>query len=76
MNGKVYDPEKGVPPMTAFGSILNDDEVAAVLTYVRNSWGNQAAPVNPKTVKQVREATKDRSIFWKPEELLKDHPLE
>jgi mono/diheme cytochrome c family protein/lysophospholipase L1-like esterase len=76
VNGKVYDPEKGVPPMTAFGSILNDDEVAAVLTYVRNSWGNQAAPVNPKTVKQVREATKDRSIFWKPEELLKDHPLE
>jgi mono/diheme cytochrome c family protein/glucose/arabinose dehydrogenase/lysophospholipase L1-like esterase len=76
VNGKVYDPEKGVPPMTAFGSILKDREVAAVLTYVRNSWGNQAAIVLPETVKKVREATKDRSIFWKPEELLKDHPLE
>jgi mono/diheme cytochrome c family protein len=76
VNGKVYDPEKGVPPMTAFGSILNDAEVAAVLTYVRNSWGNKAAPVSPDSVKKVREATKDRSIFWKPEELLKDHPLE
>ena len=76
VNGKTYDPEKGVPPMTAFGSILKDEEIAAVLTYVRNSWGNKAAPVTADTVKKVREATKDRSIFWKPEDLLKDHPLE
>jgi mono/diheme cytochrome c family protein/lysophospholipase L1-like esterase len=76
VNGKVYDPEKGVPPMTAFESLLNDNEMAAVLTYVRNSWGNKAAPVLPETVKKVRAATKDRSIFWKPEELLKDHPME
>ena len=76
VNGKVYDPEKGVPPMTAFGSILKDEEVAAVLTYVRNSWGNKAAPVLSETVKKVREANKTRDIFWKPEELLKDHPLE
>jgi mono/diheme cytochrome c family protein len=76
VNGKVYDPEKGVPPMTAFESLLGDADMAAVLTYVRNSWGNKAAPVLPETVKKVRAATKDRSIFWKPEELLKDHPLE
>jgi mono/diheme cytochrome c family protein/lysophospholipase L1-like esterase len=76
VNGKVYDPEKGVPPMTAFESMLDDKEVAAVLTYVRNSWGNKAAPVSSDTVKKVRAATKDRSIFWKPEELLKDHPME
>jgi mono/diheme cytochrome c family protein len=62
--------------MTAFGAILNDKELAAVLTYVRNSWGNKAAPVSAATVKKVREATKDRSIFWKPEDLLKEHPLE
>jgi mono/diheme cytochrome c family protein/lysophospholipase L1-like esterase/glucose/arabinose dehydrogenase len=75
VNGKVYDPAKGVPPMTAFETLLNDEEVAAVLTYVRNSWGNKADPVQPGTVKKVRAATKDRSIFWKPEELLKDHPM-
>ena len=75
VNGKVYDPAKGVPPMTAFETLLNDEEVAAVLTYVRNSWGNKADPVKPETVKKVRAATKDRSIFWKPEELLKDHPM-
>jgi mono/diheme cytochrome c family protein/glucose/arabinose dehydrogenase/lysophospholipase L1-like esterase len=75
VNGKTYDPAKGVPPMTPFEALLKDDEVAAVLTYVRNSWGNKAAPVKPETVKKVREATKERSIFWKPEELLKDHPM-
>lgn len=75
VNGKIYDPAKGVPPMTAFGSILDDKETAAVLTYIRNSWGNQAPAVQPETVKKVRDATKDRSIFWKPEELLKDHPM-
>jgi len=76
VNGKKFDPAKGIPPMTAFGSILNDEELAAVLTYVRNSWGNKASAVKPETVKAVRKATKDRTIFWKPEELLKDHPLE
>jgi len=55
---------------------LKDEEMAAVLTYVRNSWGNKASPVSPETVKKVREANKDRSNFWKPEELLKDHPME
>lgn len=75
VNGKTYDPTKGVPPMTAFGAILDDKEAAAVLTYVRNSWGNKAAPVKPETVKKVRAATSDRSIFWKPEELLKEHPM-
>ncbi|GAA5479896.1 PVC-type heme-binding CxxCH protein [Haloferula helveola] len=76
VNGTVYDPAKGVPPMTAFGALLNDEEAAAVMTYVRNSWGNKAAPVKPETVKKARAATSDRSIFWKPEELLKEHPME
>jgi len=76
VNGKVYDPEKGVPPMTSFEALLGDDEMAAVLTYVGNSWGNKAAPVLPETVKKIRAANKNRSTFWKPEELLKVHPTE
>jgi len=76
VNGKTYDPAKGIPPMTAFGAILNDEELAAVLTYVRNSWGNKAPAVQPDTVKKIRAATKDRTIFWKPEELLELHPME
>jgi mono/diheme cytochrome c family protein len=33
------------PAMPAFDWRLNDAQVAAVLTYIRNSWGNAAAPV-------------------------------
>lgn len=76
VKGVAYDPAKGVPPMTQFGALLSNEEIAGVLTYVRNSWSNQAAPVLPASVEKVREATKSRSIFWKPEELLKLHPLE
>ena len=76
VKGKTYDPARGVPPMTAFRSLLKDEELAAVLTFVRNTWGNKASPVRPETVKKVREQTISRSIFWKPDELLAEHPLE
>ena len=76
VNGITYDPSRGVPPMTAFRSLLKDEELAAVLTFVRNTWGNKASVVSPATVKKVREQTIDRTTFWKPEELLADHPLE
>ena len=76
VNGKTFDPARGVPPMTAFRSLLKDDELAAVLTFVRNTWGNKSSPVSPALVKQVREQTIDRGTFWNPEELLAEHPLE
>jgi mono/diheme cytochrome c family protein len=34
--------------MPAFGWKLNEDQIAAVLTYIRNSWGNVATPVTPE----------------------------
>ena len=71
--GKEYP---GQVPMTPFGGLLNDDEVAAVLTYVRNSFGNKASVITPEKVKEVREATKDKTGFYSPEELLKQYPLE
>ncbi len=76
VNGVTFDPAKGIPPMTAFKAILDDEEIAAALTFVRNTWGNKASVITPEKVKEVREATIDQQIFYKPEELLKDHPLE
>jgi putative heme-binding domain-containing protein len=76
VNGKTYDPARGVPPMTAFRSLLKDDELSAVLTFVRNTWDNQASPISPETVKKVRAETIDRTTFWRPKELLAEHPLE
>jgi len=76
VKGKTYDPARGVPPMTAFRSLLSDEELAAVLTFVRNTWDNHASPIRVETVKRVRAETADRTTFWNPEELLKEHPLE
>ena len=63
----------GQVPMTAFKG-LTDDELAGVLTYVRNSFGNQATPIQPSQVAKVRAATKDRTNFYTPDELLKEFP--
>jgi putative heme-binding domain-containing protein len=76
VNGKTYDPSRGVPPMTAFRSLLKDDELAAVLTFVRNTWGNKASKITPDDVKRVREETAKRSTFWTPDALLAEHPIE
>jgi mono/diheme cytochrome c family protein len=43
------------PAMPAFGWNLSDDNVANVLTYVRNSWGNAATAVSASDVKDLRE---------------------
>jgi mono/diheme cytochrome c family protein len=37
-------------PMPAFADQLTDEEVAAVLSYERMSWGNQGPPVKPEDV--------------------------
>jgi mono/diheme cytochrome c family protein len=40
--------------MPAFGDSLNDQQIAAVATYVRNSWGNTFGPVTPEEVATAR----------------------
>ncbi|WP_072995747.1 PVC-type heme-binding CxxCH protein [Pseudozobellia thermophila] len=72
VNGKEYP---GQVPMTPFGGMLNDEEMASVLTYVRNTFGNSAPPISPEKVKEVREKTKEKEGFYSSEELLKEHPF-
>lgn len=72
LNGKKYD---GLVPMTPFGGILKDDEVAAVLTYVRNTFSNKAPAVSTSQVSKVREATKGRQGFYMAQDLIKENPL-
>ena len=33
--------------MPPFGQLLNDNDIAALVTYIRNSWGNEAGGVTP-----------------------------
>ncbi|MGH9162999.1 MAG: c-type cytochrome [Vicinamibacteraceae bacterium] len=56
----------GVMPAHAF---LSDEDIAAVLTYIRQSWKNDAAPVAVDDVRRIREETGDRQDVWSPEEL-------
>ena len=44
------------PAMPALDWRLNDAQVASVLTYIRNSWGNAAAPVAARAVANLRSA--------------------
>jgi mono/diheme cytochrome c family protein len=68
--GKTYNLE--MPPQ---GAMLPDDQIAAILTHVRSSWGNQAGPVTADFVKGIRAANSSRQSAWTAEELLKIHPL-
>ena len=47
-------PEKWRVPMDEFQYILDDEEVAAVATYIRHSWDNAAGVVTPEQVSRQR----------------------
>ena len=40
---------------------LKDDQIAMILTYIRNEWGNSAPPITAEQVAKVREETADRT---------------
>lgn len=68
---KVKDKEWGAAAMLAWKDTLTDDEIALVLSYIRNSWGNKAPVVKAEQVKKVREETKDFGGYMSVEELNK-----
>jgi mono/diheme cytochrome c family protein len=55
--------------MAPWGKTLKDEQIAAVLTYVRNEWGNKAPPIPKEFVAKIREETKDRTDPWTQKEL-------
>jgi uncharacterized protein len=57
--------ENIMPPHTD----LNDQEIADVITYVRQSWSNDATPVSAESVKQIRAKYGTRTTPWTAEEL-------
>lgn len=69
VDGKTYP---GV--MAAMAS--NDDAwIADVLTYVRNSWGNQASQVRKEEVAKIRSVLKRRRAPWTLQQLKKFDPV-
>jgi mono/diheme cytochrome c family protein len=55
--------------MAPFGGALKDAEIAAVATYIRRSWGNDAPRVTTAAVARVRRETASRSKPWTAKEL-------
>ena len=65
VNGKKHDLE--MPALVGF----NDDQVAAILTYIRREWDHRGEPITPKKVQNIRTATSKRIDPWTAPELLK-----
>lgn len=56
--------------MPAFQDRLSNEEIAAVLTWVRTQWGNSAPAVSAAEVDSIRQKTAGRGE-WSADELLK-----
>lgn len=65
INGEIYNLE-----MPAFGPLFKDEDIASVLSYVRQQYGAPSPPVTRAAVSRVRDATRDREIYWTVKELL------
>ncbi|HEY8900730.1 MAG TPA: cytochrome c [Chthoniobacterales bacterium] len=63
VRGQVYN--GAMPPW----KILRDEDLAAVLNYLRTSWGNSAPPISPDYVKRLREQSATRFTPWTQREL-------
>jgi mono/diheme cytochrome c family protein len=65
----------GVAVMPAFGPTgtfgWSDEKIAAVLTYVRQEWGDKASAITPEQVAAIRTAEANRTKAWIQDELLK-----
>jgi mono/diheme cytochrome c family protein len=65
----LHGKEGTVALMPPLGGVLSDDEIAAVLTYIRREWGHAASPVQPADVARTRTETAGRTRPWTVDEL-------
>ena len=52
-------------------NVLEDEQIADVLSYVRNEWGQNFSFVDAATVKRIRETTAQREDAWTETDLKK-----
>ena len=67
LNGK----DGSIGEMPPLGQSLNDQQLAQVLTYIRGSFGNSAAPIHPEAAKEFRLLYTFRKKPWTDQELQK-----
>ena len=61
--GKKYNLE-----MPAMG-FFDDQDIAAILTYIRSAWGKPSRPVTREAIGKIRALNRERSDSWTIEEL-------
>ncbi len=62
--------------MPAFGGNLNDRNLAAVMTYVRQAWDNDYPVITEEAVADARARFGSRAGPWTGPDLLGEYPLE
>ena len=70
VKNQAYTPPLNLAEMPGFES-LDDETIAAVLTYLRRAWGQEETPISPGMVAAVRKETSPRQTPWTEAELLK-----
>ncbi|MCH2583046.1 MAG: cytochrome c [Planctomycetes bacterium] len=55
--------------LPALRHVYGDEDMAAILTYIRGAWGNSASAITADFVGQVRSETAQRGDSWTAEEL-------
>ena len=56
--------------MLAMGAALPDDDLANVLSYMRQAWGNKASEITPSQIKAVKEQVGNRPQGFTTEDLM------
>ena len=67
VHGATYN--GAMPAFGPLGSNWKDDRIAAVLTYIRQEWGNKAEPVTAEQIAKIRADTSGRNNAWTAAEL-------
>jgi hypothetical protein len=60
VSGKQY----GTGTMTPFKDVFTDEQIAGVLSFVRQEWGNKGSRVTPEQVAAIRKETADKMGPW------------
>lgn len=69
VKGRLYN--SAMPPQSG----LSDDQLAAILTHVRSSWGNQGGKVTAEKVGEIRKKFEGRTEYFSSKELLDHYPI-
>jgi len=58
--------------MTAMGAALSNEDLASVLSYIRQAFGNNAPPITPEQIAPIRDEVKQQHpLAYTVEELKK-----